>query len=85
MTALIVRLSEVQDALVRCLTCHPVVGGELPAESLPLIEAYATMIWAKLEYVDLTELHGASAEHLDAIRRWLPTVDQAIKESTSHG
>lgn len=85
MTGCIVHLSEVQDALVRCLTTYPVAGGDLPAESLPLIEAYATMIWARVERVDLAELNGATDAQLDAIRRWLPTVDSPFKESMGHG
>jgi len=84
-TGCIVHLSEVQDALVRCLTAHPVAGGDLPAESLPLIEAYATMIWARVERVDLAELNGATDAQLDAIRRWLPTADSPFKESMGHG
>ena len=55
-TAARITLTQVEQAIARCLNAHPIVDYTLPRESKQLTELLALMIFHRVDTVDSTQL-----------------------------
>jgi len=62
-----ISLTQVEQAVARCLNAHPIIEYTLPSESNPLTELLALMIYHRLGVVDAAHLEENT---LRALAQW---------------
>jgi hypothetical protein len=62
-----ISLTQVEQAIARCLNAHPIIDYTLPRESNPLTELLALMIYHRLDVVDAAQLEEKT---LRALTQW---------------
>jgi hypothetical protein len=62
-----ISLTQVEQAIARCLNAHPIIEYTLPRESNPLTELLALMIYHRLDVVDAAQLEEKT---LRALTQW---------------
>ena len=51
-----ISLTQVEQAIARCLNAHPIIDYTLPRESNPLTELLALMIFHRVDMVETSQL-----------------------------
>jgi len=64
-----ISLTQVEQAIARCLNAHPIIEYTLPRESNALTELLALMIYHRLDVVDAAQLEEKTFRTLTPLRR----------------